>query len=395
MNDATPSHTLRVVHAINDLLLGGAQTAVLEITSRLNRDRFSPAVCYLNEYSGSRETLVSRFTEQHVPVTYVGRGGKTSWAKAIVPLYRYFRKHQPDIVHCHLIDATIAGVIAARVAGVRTVIVHEHNTQKLNSWKVRVAYVVLRPLISLTICYAPTVEEENFGVVRILREPPKILEHRSYTIYNGVDIPRVEATKRGKTHSSVREELAIPEDSVVITSVARLVPWKGQENLLKAFSSLAQTHPNTHLVFVGEGDLHETLLQHAEQAHLSSRVHILGARGDVYRILSESDISVLAFVYTYDAGEAIGIAGFESMAFGLPLIASDYPSGRRIITHMQNGLLVKPADERALREAVEMLLRDPVLRVRLGETAKKTAYQLFDWRRIVPVYEQLYILLTI
>lgn len=394
MEHPPPTKRLKVVHVINDLLVGGAQTAVCEITSRLSRERFSPEVWYLNEYGATRKTLHEKFSLAHVPVSYIGTQGKTSFVRAVAPLYTRLRVHRPDIVHCHLIDATIAGVVAARLAGVKTVVVHEHNTQQLNSWKVRMAYALLRPFMSLTLCYAPTVEDENFGVVRILREPPIKPLHRSYTIYNGVDIERVEQTVTSRNKTNIRVALSIAEEAVVIVSVARLVPWKGQVELLDAFIALAREYENTHLMFVGEGETFRTLQEKVLSAGLSHRVHLLGARLDVYDILFASDISALPYIYTYNAGESIGISGFESMAFGLPLVASDYPSGRRIITSGENGLLVAPGDRQALVGALRTLLTNPYLRLSIGRKGRETAYQIFDWRKIVPVYEQLYILLT-
>jgi glycosyltransferase involved in cell wall biosynthesis len=306
-----------------------------------------------------------------------------------------FRVDRPDIVHTHLVDATIAGVIAARSARVPKIIIHEHQTHSHYSWKVRQAYRVLRPFVSLTICYSPTVEQGLFSTTRFLLTPPEHLAGSSYSIYNGVDLERIELTRATVDRRTVRLTVETPSDALVITSVARLVPWKGQRILLEAFALATSRFPLAHLSLVGEGLLHDELRARAKELNLEGRVHLLGARVDVYVLLLASDVAALALLYEPgESGEAIGVSGFEAMGCGLPLIASDYPSASDFIRPDETGVLVPPRDIGALAAALSDLLANREKRSHIGAAAEALIRKHMTWQRIVPVYERIYELMS-
>lgn len=385
---------IRVTYIINDILLGGAQSTVLALARGLDRERFDPRVYYLNEYPSERANLSARFLEAQVPTQYIGTGGKTSIVRAVLFLWRRLREDGPGIVHTHLVDATLAGVIASKLRGGLRVIVHEHQTHQLYSPKVRMAYWFLRPFADLTLCFSPVIEKELFGSIHVLSGPLSSLNRRSYSIYNGIDIERADQVWQTINRKQKRTELGIPEDALIITSVARLIDWKGQRTLLEAFGLIASQLPHAHLCLVGEGPLKEELFVRAAALGLSHRVHLLGARNDVYEVLAVSDVCSLALTYENGMqGESVGIAGFEAMGLGLPLIASTYLSASLTVTDKKNVVLVPPGDVPVLAKALERLLKNPQERTRIGKEAAMHARRIMDWRVLVPVYERIYTLL--
>ena len=385
---------IRVTYVINDILVGGAQSTVLALARGLDRNRFDPKVYYFNEYPRERANLSAQFSEARVPVRYIGTGGKTSIPRATLSLWKRLRQDGSGVVHTHLVDATIAGVIASKLTGRMRVIVHEHQTHQLYSPKVRVAYWFLRPFADLTLCFSPVIEKELFGSVSVLSVPPSKINRRSYSIYNGIDIERADHVRQTINRKQKRAELGIPEDAFVITSVARLIDWKGQRTLLEAFGLIADKLSWAHLCLVGEGPLREELAARAITLGVSQRVHLLGARNDVYEILAASDAGSLALTYGNGMqGESVGIAGFEVMGLGLPLIASAYRSASLPVSDKENIVLVPPGDAPALAQALVMLAENPEERVRIGTQAAAHARQLMDWRVLVPLYERLYTLL--
>lgn len=388
------THKVRIAYVINDILLGGAQTVVLAIASHLDKSRFEPFVFYLNEFPQERPNLRSAFTEAGIRLEYIGKSGITSIPRAIPRLARIFRNHRPDIVHMHLIDATIAGVIAARFVGVRNLVIHEHQTHSFYSWKVCLAYWCLRPLARLTICFTSTVEKEIFGKASQLSTPPQALPQNSCSIYNGVDIERIEQARMSVDRDKKRNELATPAEASVIISVARLVSWKGQHILLKAFASIANHFPNTHVWLVGEGSLRHTLEAQSHELGIANRTHFSGARTDVYELILASDIGVLALLYgPNEIGESVGVAGLEMMGCGLPFIASDYPSARTFVSAGESGLLVQPENTAALAEALTELLGDKARAKQIGAAGAAFVRSHMDWWKIVPIYEKIYELL--
>jgi len=381
---------LRVAFVINDLLLGGAQNAVFNIASKLDLQRFEPIVYFLNTYP-NRPNLVAEFQNKGISVQYIGDGGKTNISAAIRKLRKLWHAPKPDIVHLHLVDATIAGVLAARLSGVRKIIVHEHQTHTHYSWKIRLVYKLIRPLTTLSIFFSPVIENELFRSSATLVVPPITLTRKSYSIYNGIDCEKIEEIKKTNVREQKRIELDTPQNALVVVSVARLVSWKGQEVLLEAFARIADKIETAHLWILGEGPLKETLERRVGELQLSDRVHLFGARTDVYQVLAASDIGALTLLYAPgEAAESIGIAGFEMMAAGIPLIASDYPSAREFISSGETGALVSPGDIPSYEHALLQLLGNTEERARIGAAGATLIRERLDWRRIVPIYERIY-----
>lgn len=385
---------LRIAIVINDLLMGGAQQAVAAILDGIDRSRFDPVVYCLNRYGRGRPTLEAEFAARGIEVRWLSTG-KTGIFKAAARLARRFRDRPPAIVHTHLVDATLAGIVGARLAGVPAVVVHEHQTHRMYSWRVRVAYRLLRRFVTLTLCYAPAVEEELFGTAAELTAAPASLP-RHATIRNGVDIARLASVAAGsEARATLRAELGLGPDTLLVTSVARLVPWKGQRWLVDGFAQVADAFPRAHLCLVGEGPEREPLLDQATRAGVRDRVHLLGARSDASRILAASDIAPLVMRYERcRPGETIGLAGMEALALGVPLIAGRHPGGDIRVVDGVNAILVPPGDPAALADALTRLLGDPELRARIGAEGAATARRSMDWKSIIPIYEGVYSLLV-
>lgn len=380
----------KVGYVINDLLMGGAQRVVVSLAKKLNKDKYQPIVYCLNKYPDSRPTFESELRHYDISVRWIS-DSKTSIKTAIPKLIHFLKEDQPDLIHTHLVDATIAGVLAARVLKIKAIVIHEHQTHTAYSWKVRAVYKLLRRLASVTICYSPIVEKELFGSCKDINLSPNVpIEHT--TIKNGIDIRDLKATvaNSGGKHF-VRDSLDIPRNAFVISSVARLVPWKGQLLLLESFARLTQSVPNAYLCFVGEGPLRTALLERTKSLGLEKNVLFLGARTDAPAIVAASDVMALTLLYEKGSeGESIGLAGMEAMALGIPLVASEYSTADSRIRSGQNAVLVEPHNTHALSQALLWLAKDETARLRIGLEGYKTAQESMDWISIVSKYENIY-----
>jgi glycosyltransferase involved in cell wall biosynthesis len=119
--------------------------------------------------------------------------------------------------------------------------------------------------------------------------------------------------------------------------------------------------------FVGQGP------DVPDVAALGERIELLGARSDVPELLCSSDVFVLS-----SRSEAFPISILEAMAAGLAVVATDVGGVAEAVVHGETGLLVPPGDPHALAEALDLLLRDPDLRRRLGSSGRARAQRLFD-----------------
>lgn len=151
-----------------------------------------------------------------------------------------------------------------------------------------------------------------------------------------------------------------------LLAVGRLYEQKGYDLLLRAFSRVAKNCTQWTLCIAGQGPLMRKLEHMIEQLGLEGRVRLLGHVHDVEKLMSQADAYVLSSLY-----EGFPNSLCEAMAYGLACISTDCPSGPAdIITHDHDGLLVSNGNEDALVKAMDRLLGDQELRLRLSGNAR-------------------------
>ena len=160
-----------------------------------------------------------------------------------------------------------------------------------------------------------------------------------------------------------------------IVSVGRLDANKNHEMVIRAFAKVAERYPEYTLTIYGDGELRSMLEELVAALELSGKVFLPGVVSDIALRIEKASL----FLHT-SYSEGMSNALIEALALGLPVIATDVPSGGTVelIEHGVNGFVIPPGDQKALEEAMEKLLSDPELADRLGEEA--TAIQ----KRLAP-----------
>ncbi|MDE7341910.1 MAG: glycosyltransferase [Lachnospiraceae bacterium] len=158
-----------------------------------------------------------------------------------------------------------------------------------------------------------------------------------------------------------------------IVSVGRLDANKNHEMMIRAFAALADRYPEYTLTIYGEGELREALQKLICSFGLENRIFLPGVIPDVADQIEKAALFLLT-----SYSEGISNALIEAMALGLPVIATDVPSGgtQELIRHGVNGLVIPAGDEKALEKALDKLLSDKELAERLGMEAHKIQERL-------------------
>jgi glycosyltransferase involved in cell wall biosynthesis len=202
---------------------------------------------------------------------------------------------------------------------------------------------------------------------------------RTLVIQNGVDTARVyravETSPRGTEVNGFR-----------VVSVGRLIARKNPAALLEAFGRLSDSKAS--LVYVGDGDLKQSLLDRARRLGLKNNLLITGlvGRDDVYRYVSQGDVGVAT-----SRGEGLPIAVLEMMACGRPVILSDIPPHREILIGVDYVPLISPDDVTGLaRELQRLAEMTPEQRAVLGARCRDLVEEKFSLRRMLHSYESIY-----
>lgn len=190
--------------------------------------------------------------------------------------------------------------------------------------------------------------------------------------------------------AAFRRELGIPKGAPLVGLIGRIDPKKGQEEFLRAADRIAGRHPEAHFLFAGrvppgQEAYAERIRSLAVGLAWADRVHLLGHREDVPRLLGAVDVLVLS---TYEETSAFVV--LEAMAAGRAVVATDSGGTPEAVRDGQEGLLVPPRDVEALAGALDRLLADPALRRRLGEAARRRAETMYGEERMVEEIESVY-----
>jgi len=192
-------------------------------------------------------------------------------------------------------------------------------------------------------------------------------------VHNGIDLPDFKESDIAQARAALRAELGLPEQAIVILTLARLAPNKGHRYLVEAVPEVLRPHPNVHFVFAGEHDQAEPVIAQIKALGLESHVHLLGFRSDAHHLLAASDFFVLPSL-----AEGFSLALVEALAASLPTVATDVGGAGEVIQPGQGGILVPPANSAALAAALNHLLSLDEAEVQRQRQAARRAAQRFS-----------------
>ena len=207
---------------------------------------------------------------------------------------------------------------------------------------------------------------------------------RIAVIPNGVDHERYAGAR--PTADTLARLGNAGREKVVISFCGRLVPMKNAAHLLRAFALMPDRH-RCLLALLGDGAERPALERLARDLGIAPAVRFVGHTDRAETFLAAADISVLPSVY-----EPFGNALLEAMAAGLPCVALRPDGGRvrtasdEILDHGETGLLVDPAEPRALADALQHLVRKPEARRAMGVRAQDVCRIRYSWERCAARY---------
>ena len=182
---------------------------------------------------------------------------------------------------------------------------------------------------------------------------------------NGIDLDTYKPANTVDRKTS-RNELGIGSDVVLVGMVGRLWEQKNPELLLESCLALfEQGLENFELLYVGDGELRKSLEDTVERSSFSKKIHFLGWRDDIPRLLCSLDIFVLPSRW-----EGLPLAILEALGTGLPVIASDIPGNKDAVTEEIDGILFSAESQVELELALEKLIKDPALRIAMGKSGR-------------------------
>lgn len=317
---------------------------------------------------------------RHIPLTSATRASSIrADLKAARELRTIIRELRPDIVHTHNPKPGIYGRFVARMTGVPVVVNTVHGlyaTREDGLLRRAAVYSIER--LAASMSHAELVQnQEDLLTLRRLGVPSR----RLHLLGNGIDLTRFRKTNVDpEARRRVRAELRARDDSIVVTTVGRLVGEKGLREFIAAGRELQISHPNAIFAIVGptEPSKADRLTEAELEAAADAGIRIMGHRTDIDTVYAASDIFVLA-----SHREGFPRSAMEASAMALPVIATRIRGCREVVDDGVTGILVPVRDATSLCIAIDRLLADPLERARMGKAGTQRAHQHFDEDTII------------
>lgn len=343
-------------------------------------------ICYF-EYD---KEMVEAFNEAGSEVRILDLKRGLSFLRIVDRLQKELREEAPDVVHVQYMAPGFLPILAARLAGVKKVVatVHQPHTiahGKFSKLLLRTAAWMCTRFISVS----KNVEESWFGSSHLFNSQiPLSQQPHHFTIYNSVDIEKIESVAESKKNETNYTKLN--NNSIVIGAVARLSSEKGIDLLVRAFKNIYVNHSQAYLHVVGGGPDELAIRRLIKIYKIEDRCVLFGAVQweKAIQLLAQMDVVVVPSRF-----EGFGLTAAEAMALSKPVIASDVNGLPEVLTHKKTGLLVPPNDVGALERAVLLLLNDPTARTEMGKNGREKCEQEFSRKvydqRIHKLYKEL------
>ena len=363
------------------LHVGGVETHLLSLLRYSDKTRFRFVLIgpISPELATQAEALGAQVAQWHTK--------RVTHLTSLFRLRQIFRAYKIDMVHFHCPRAAFMARPLARWMKLPVAVTVQlppyYFTGKglINTpwglWLYKKLERLLNHRFTDKLIYA------SFQVMEEARAMGLISNTNTLFIGNGVDLGR---HAKDDSRLRLRKELGVAPEEQVICCVGRLDQQKGLDVLLEALTWILPTKA-TRLWLVGDGALRDHLKEQARRFELFNRVTFLGFRSDVPQLLRAADIFVLPSRF-----EAMPLSIIEAMAAGLPCIVSNTGENALMIEEGVNGFVVPIEDVKALADAMELLLDNPLRCRMMGRASLEKASNYSDditVRRIQQIYENI------
>ena len=359
---------LRVMFVITSMPVGGAETLLVDLVRRMDRQRFLPELCCLKYFDPLGELLANE-----IPA-FTGLLAHKYDLRVLPRLVRLMRRRRIDAVVTVGTggDKMFWGRLAAWLAGAPVICSALHSTGLPDH--VELSNRLLSPLTDAFIAVA-----EPHG--RYLATHEGCPAKKIRVIPNGVDVERFHPRWPNR---ALPQELNLDPTAPVAGIVAALRPEKNHELFLNVAALVHGSLPDARFLIVGDGPQRAKLETLAHDMGIAETVRFLGTRSDIPEVLALMDVLLLT-----SHMEANPLCLLEAMATEKPVVATQVGSVTETVLHGWTGYLVPPGDSRSMAAHVLELMANRTRAGIMGRAGREHVIAHWSVDRMVRGYEDL------
>jgi glycosyltransferase involved in cell wall biosynthesis len=365
--------------------LGGIERFVIDLVQALPEE-IEPVVCGMWDYGTPADQRWLAHLQQAGILAFTG----APWAEispfksfqaALAGTRRALAGQQIDIIHSHCQFGDPLAIALKSSVGANRLIRTLHNEKE---WPRR---PLRRWFFSGGIALFAFQQEIGVSqtvVERLNRRPlARVLGRRALLCYNSLNLERFDLPARFDP-VAYRQMLGVPDHARLIGSVGRLEPQKGYEVLIAAMPAIVAAYPDVHLVVAGDGSQRETLERQAAASPVASHIHLVGSQSPI-----EPFFNLLQLFVSSSLWEGLPTVILESIAAGVPVVATDVSGSRELIEPGVNGWLTPPHTPHELAHQIMDALSDEAERRSRAEAARSLLPR-FDMHNAAQFHYDLY-----
>ncbi len=365
-----------VCHIFSDVQQGSFFTALFDF---MDKEKYE--LCFImvaDRPNDFFELLRSKGCEVH----FVKFTGRKRILTSVLEMRKLLKKIRPDIVHTHLVDGSLVGLIGAKLAGIQKRVSYRHHSNECHEYFPHAVYYdkLINYLSRYVVANTRITADVLTEMENVPSEKVKILNY-GFNI-DGFDVSEKSAGEIGQYYG-------LEGHYPIVGVVSRFVQWKGVQYIIPAFKRLLTDYPNAKLVFANGVGIYEDEIKRLLDENLSRGQYVLiEFERQIYSLFKTFDVFVHTPIGKYY--EAFGQIYVEALGIGVPSVFTISGIANDFIVNEENALVVPYCDSGAIHKAIKRTLEDDLLRDRMVTKGQSDVRRLFAIERLTRELDILY-----
>ena len=344
--------TVKVLHIINHLKLGGAQVCLKNLVENTSTEQVIPYIYPLR--TGDNNNINADIIQHH-RINYS--------PLKLLDIIRICRNENIDIIHAHLNKSIIIAILASLFCNVK-VIAHEHGPIVRKGLQFTLYRILLKLLRAKVTHFIAVSQFIKLAMIQHC----KIDLDKISVIYNALDLNKFQPNQSAR--QKIREQLNINDSDIALGYCGRLNTVKGADLLCPALHSLHKAGHKFYLIIAGSGTLAKQIETQAQSLGLSNHIHMLGFRNDIPDVISAFDLAV-----HLSRQEAFGLSVVEYFSGGIPVISTNVEGLAEIAKDNETAIVLNNLTPDSITDKVIKLVSDEKLKKQIVTNAKEFSRQ--------------------
>lgn len=326
--------------------------------------------------------LYTMLKEKNHRVEFIEFNDRKELPQTIFRLRRLLADMRPDIVHTHMVNASLAGLVAARLSGIRRRVHTRHHSSECHIYYPHAVYY--DKLVSKLSTRIVAISQ---AVADVLIQREGVNPQKIHLIRHGFDLAGFKSDEVAA--QEIEQKYKLTRKYPVVGVISRFVHWKGIQYVIPAFKKLSEEYPQAKLVLANAiGSYSEQIRALLEESLNSSQYVLVPFEPRVFDLYKNFDVFV--HVPINKEFEAFGQVYIEPLAMGVPSVFTLSGVASEFIKDKINAVVVPYENSEAIYQAVKLLLEDGILRERIVKQGRADVCALFNAEKMAVELDLLY-----